>query len=153
MGKIFDAVTTFLKEDGWPVRRIGKDLAYSVTFEGENGEWACVAQVVEEENLFLFYSACPVAAPPERRAAAEELLNRINFNLKVGDFEMDLADGHIRFRTSLDVTGHTPGALLINQVVYTNVLSMDKYLPFIKAVLEGTMTPADAAAAAAKQEG
>jgi hypothetical protein len=148
MGKIFDAVTTFLKEDGWPIRRIGKDLAYSVTFEGENGEWACIAQVVEEENLFLFYSACPVEAPEAQRPAVAELLSRLNFNLKVGDFEMDFADGHIRYRTSIDITGHTLGALLINQVVYTNVLTMDRYLPLIKAVIQGSMSPGEAAAAA-----
>jgi hypothetical protein len=148
MGKIFDAVTTFLKEDGWPVKRIGKDLAYSVTFEGENGEWSCIAQVVEEENLFLFYSACPVEAPEDKRLAVAELLSRINFNLKVGDFEMDFADGHIRCRTSIDITGHTLGALLINQVVYTNVFTMNRFLPFIKAVVEGNLSPAAAAAAA-----
>ncbi len=146
MGRIFDAVTTFLQDDDWPIHRIGRELAYSVTFEGENGEWSCIAQVVEEENLFLFYSACPLEAPPDRRAAVVELLSRINFNLKAGDFEMDFADGNIRFRTYLDVTGHTPGPLLINQVVYANVLTMDKYLPAIRAVIQEGVSPAEAVA-------
>lgn len=148
MGRIFEAVTTFLQEDGWPIQRIGNDPAYSVTFEGESGEWTCIAQVVEEENLFLFYSACPVEAPPDRRLAVAELLCRINFSRKVGNFEMDFADGHIRFRTSFDSSGHDPAALLIHQMVYINVFAMDLFLPFIKAVIQGSMSPAEAMAAA-----
>lgn len=146
MGKIFDAMTTFFKQDGWPIHRIGQDLAYSMAVEGDHGKWTAIAQAWEDDNIFLFYSACPVEAPAGRQPLVAELLTRINFTLVVGNFEMDFTDGHIRYRTSIDITGHQLGALLIHQLVYRNVLTMDKYLPAIQAVIQGERSPVQALA-------
>ncbi len=136
MGKIFEAVTRFLTADDWPIKQIGDDLAYSVTCQGQNGEWACVAEAIEEKNIFVFYSACPVEAPEEVRPRVAELLTRINYGRLIGNFEMDYEDGHIRFRTSIDITGHEIKPFMISQLVYANVQTMDQYLPAIKKVIE-----------------
>ncbi len=146
MGELFDVVTTFLQADGWPLQRIGQETAYSMTAEGEHGRWTCIAQVVEEEALVLFYSACPFTVPVDRRVAVGELLHRVNFSLLIGNFELDWEEGHIRYRTSVDLRGQRPGALLISQLVYRNVLTMDKYLPAIQAVIQGKLSPVQALA-------
>jgi hypothetical protein len=134
MGKLFDSITTYLEADGWTIQQVGDELMYSMTVEGENGSWPCIAQVFEEDDLFVFYSACPVVVPEEKRGELLEMLNDVNYNLVYGNFEMDSSDGHIRFRTSIDITGHDLGAFLIQQIVYRNVRTMDIYLPIIKGM-------------------
>jgi hypothetical protein len=134
MGILFDSVTTYLQADGWTIHQVGDELTYSMTVEGEHSSWSCIAQVFEEENLFIFYSACPFDVPEEKREELLRLLNDINYNLVYGNFEMDSINGHIRFRTSIDITGHSLGAFLIQQIIYRNVNTMDTYLPQLKGM-------------------
>ena len=75
-------------------------------------------------------------APGERMAAVAEFITRANYGLIIGNFELDFSDGEIRYKTSLDVEGDRLSQALIKQLVYTNVLTMDQYLPGILAVLE-----------------
>jgi hypothetical protein len=63
--------------------------------------------------------------------------------MEIGNFELDFDSGEIRFKTSLDVTGDRITPDLIKQLVYINVLTIDRYLPSIQAVLDGA-TPVDA---------
>ncbi|WP_017662953.1 hypothetical protein [Baaleninema simplex] len=59
---------------------------------------------------------------------------------------MDYSDGEIRYKTSIDVEGSQLDNALIKQLLYTNLLMMDKYLPAIEAVIAGTQTPEEAIA-------
>ncbi|NEQ30985.1 MAG: YbjN domain-containing protein [Leptolyngbya sp. SIO4C5] len=54
----------------------------------------------------------------------------------VGNFELDFSDGEIRYKTSLDVEGDRLSQASIKQLVYTNVFTMDRYLPGIEAVIK-----------------
>jgi len=47
---------------------------------------------------------------------------------------MDSSDGHIRFRTSIDITGHSLGAFLIQQIIYRNIHTMDTYFQQIQVM-------------------
>ena len=64
----------------------------------------------------------------------------------MGNFEMDYSDGEIRFKTSIDVSGDRITFALLRQLIYTNVLTMDQYLPSIMAVIYGNATPEEAIA-------
>lgn len=154
MGIIFEAMTAFFERDDWPVTRMGDDPALSATVRGDNGYWACVAQAVEAQRLFLFYSASPLDVLPDRRAPVAEFVTRANYGTLLGNFELNLEDGDLRYKTSLSVQQIPDETLreddllhrLIRQLVYTNTAMMDRYLPGIKAVLEDDMAPAEAIA-------
>lgn len=155
MVKLFETMVGFLVEDDWPVTPIGEEYAVSMTFAGENGEWPCIAQVDETLGRMLFYSASPGDVPADRRPAMAEFVTRANYGMLIGNFELDLDDGDLRFKTSLDVRdvdGLDQPALaqLIRLIVYTNVLTMDRYLPGARAVADEGV---DAAAAIAAIEG
>lgn len=72
-----------------------------------------------------------------------EYLTRANYGLPLGNFEMDFSDGEVRFKTSLDVEGEeymlTPA--MIKSLVYSNVLTMDRYLAGMMAVIYGDASP------------
>ena len=83
------------------------------------------------------------AVQPKQQPDAAELINRVNFGLRIGNFEMDVEDGVLQYRTSIDIEGEpqqlTP--LLVKHLVYANVLTVDKYLPAFRALLEDGHSP------------
>jgi hypothetical protein len=64
----------------------------------------------------------------------------------IGNFELDLVDGEIRFKTSNDVKNDRLSSALFQPLVYTNVVMMDRYLPGIMAVIYGGVSPENAIA-------
>jgi hypothetical protein len=110
-------------------------------FAGKNGKWLCYAIAREEEHQFMFYSVCGTKTPEDRRAAVGDFLTRINSGVAVGNFEMDYTDGEIHYKTSISVDGDRLTVALVKNVVDANVVTMDKYLPGIMAMILDDMTP------------
>jgi hypothetical protein len=134
---LMDAVLQFFEDDGWDVTVQPDNPIVWMGFEGTNDEWKCCMQVRESEQQILFYSICPRRVDVSQRPAMAEFLTRANYGMVIGNFEMDYADGEVRFKTSVDVEdAHLTGALL-HHIVYANLLMTDKYLPGITAVIEG----------------
>lgn len=142
-GKIYQAMLNFFSEEDWEFTKLQGKLILRLAFQGKNGQWNCFALANEDQHRFLFYSICPLEISSINRIAIAEFLTRANFGMEIGNFEFDVDSGEIRFKTSLDVTEDRITPALIEQLVYANVLTIDRYLPGIQAVLDGT-TPADA---------
>ena len=65
-------------------------------------------------------------------------LTLANYGLLVGNFEMNLDDGELRYKTSLDFEGLDELPLqLVRNLVAANVRTMERYLPGLAAVAEG----------------
>lgn len=144
METIYDAVAAFFKADDWDVLPLPEQDAMRLSAEGNNGQWSCYAQVLEDQDQFIFYSVYPGNAPESKRASMGELLARMNFGLALGNFEMDYDDGHIRFKTSIGADANLLNSELVRRVVYANIAAMDRYLPGITALLEDdNRTPAE----------
>lgn len=146
-GPIFDAFVRFFQEDNWHFEQLPGKPILKLGFRGDNGSWKCYAQAREAQHQFVFYSILDVNVPPKRRQAMAEFLTRANYGLVIGNFEMDFNDGEVRYKTSIDVEGDRLTSALIKQMVYINVLMMDRYLPGIMSVVFGNADPAQAIAA------
>jgi hypothetical protein len=140
------AIVAFLKENNWPVSELDEESMLRTGFAGDNGEWNCYFKVREEQEQILFYSLFPINAKQAVRMAMAEFLTRANYALAIGNFEMDFDDGEIRYKTSADVEGIELQPIFIKNLVHSNVVIMDRYLPGIMAVASGTTTPEEAIA-------
>ena len=89
---------------------------------------------------------CPLKAPERKEADMMEFLTRASYGLIIGNFELELEDGEIRYKTRIDVEEAELTAPLIKPVVYANVLTMDQYWPGLLAVLFGGASPDEALA-------
>ena len=142
MGQLAEKVKEFFVSDDWRFSELDEG-ALRMGFSGRNGNWTCIARPREDRGIFLFYSIAAVNVPPEKRAAVAEYLARANYGLPLGNFELDFSDGEVRFKTSLDVEGEeymlTPA--MIKSIVYSNVLTMDRYLAGMMAVIYGEASP------------
>ena len=148
MEQVFDAIANFFKEDEWEFSQLEGQPILQMGFTGDNGNCMCQAQAVENEEAaqFLFYSVCPVKVPEDRLLAVAQFLTRANYGIVIGNFELDLDDGEIRYKTSIDVKDDRLSSALCKQLVYTNLVMMDRYLPGIMAVIYGGLSPEGAIA-------
>ncbi|MEH2032173.1 MAG: YbjN domain-containing protein [Nostoc sp.] len=145
-GDIFEEMVNFFKADDWPFVQIEGQPVLQIVFQGENGKWTCYANTRIEQQQFIFYSLCSVNAPEDKRLAVAELLTRANSGMLIGNFELDFADGEIRYKTSIDVEGDRLSYAIIRRLVYANVTMMDRYLPGIMSVIYSNATAEDAIA-------
>ena len=141
MTPILDTVKVFFETDHWSFFQIPDQPLFFVQFQGENGRWKGLAQADDEHAQFVFYSISPIEIPEKYIAGVAEFLTRANFGMLIGNFEIDLEDGQIRFKTSIDVEGSRLDTAMVKRLVYTNVLTMDKYLPGIKSIIQDDAGP------------
>jgi hypothetical protein len=137
-GELLADLRTLFRENGWPFSDVrGAPVLFS-ELSGNLGRWKFYAHVVEEHDLILLYSVCPFRVPEERRSEVSEFLTRANYGLAAGNFELDFADGEVRYKTALQ--RHVDGldAATLKRVVRANGIAMETYLPGIGAVITGT---------------
>ena len=146
MGRIQDAVAAYIGGREWPHTVEGDRVSFPGF--GSNGAWTVYAVAREDDEQLLVHSVLDEDVPPARRTELALFLTRANFGLVLGNFELDLEDGELRYKTSVDVEGAALTEPLIDHLVLANVATVDRYLPGIRAVAAGT----DAATAVADVE-
>ena len=140
----WDTLGAFLEDDGWyPQQLEGKNI-YRLLFDGKNGRLTCFADLRMNLAQLLFYAIAPIKAPEETRLAVSEFITRANFNMRIGNFELDFSDGEVRYKSSLDFEGVELLPPLIRNTVYPAVNTMDRYLPGLMSVIYGGKTPFEA---------
>jgi len=141
---IYDAIIRFFSEDDWEFAKLKGESVLRLAAQGKNAQLTCYAKALEERHIFIFYSIAPLQVPKKKRRAIAELIARINHGLLLGNLELNFETGEIYCKTSIDVTGDRLTHALIRNLVYTNVLTMDRYLPGITAVLTEGTSPQEA---------
>ncbi|MEL7039540.1 MAG: YbjN domain-containing protein [Cyanobacteria bacterium J06592_8] len=98
------------------------------------GGWTCYALARELQQQCLFYSECPIQIPEELWPAVSDFLMRANYGMPIGNFEMNLENGQIRFKTGIDIEGDRLSVPLFKAMVKANLTMMAQYLPGIVLV-------------------
>lgn len=143
--RLRDAVAAYFTKRDWPLDVRDDYLATLVT--GKHGEWTAFLDVREAEDHIAVHSMVPVEVSPEMRTTMALFLTRVNFGLPIGNFELDLDGGETRFKTSVELGGLEPSEGIIERLFIANIVTVDQYLPGLRAVLGGE-DPAVALAAA-----
>jgi|GEM_PF-3273800 len=141
VSKILDVIVNFFQNDDWKFSQLPGKACLRMGVKAENGEWECLAQAREEQEQFIFCSICPEEVPENKRLSVAEFLMRANWGLQIGKFTMNLENGEVRYETYINVKGDRLSLPLIKNVVYINILTMDRYLPGIVSVTRGSISP------------
>ncbi len=139
--RAFETLGEFLEEDEWYPQRMEDRYIYRMGFSGANGQFACYAQIRVDLEQFLFYVMAPVKVPEDRRMLCAEFITWANYGLRIGNFEMDLQDGEVRYKSSLDFQDEPLTENLIKFAIYPAVQTVDRYLPGLMKVIYGAATP------------
>jgi hypothetical protein len=149
----FITLGQFLQTDEWHPQQLEDKYIYRMGYTGQNGQTTCFARIMPELEQFLFYVIAPLKAPEDARPAVAEYITRANYGLRIGNFELDFADGEVRYKSSLDYEGEVLTPQLIKNAIYPAVQSMDRYLAGLMRVIYGNQPPAEAIAEIEGQAG
>lgn len=143
MTPLFQLLVTTLKDSEMDFNVAEQHEIIRIPIEGEAGRWRAFARVLPSKKLVM-YSVADSHVPEGRRLAMAEFITRANFGVVIGNFEMDFADGELRFKTSIDSGGEVFAPELIQRLLDANLAHMNKYLPGIMGVAFGDLAPAEA---------
>ncbi|MDZ7879017.1 MAG: YbjN domain-containing protein [Saprospiraceae bacterium] len=106
----------------------------------DSGKYHCIADVDEDSHRFIFFSVCPTNVPSAKRREMAELIIRINYNLFLGNFELDFEDGEIRFKTSIIYESIELTPTIIDNIITSNLFAMDKNIAIITTFAFGGLS-------------
>ena len=127
----------YLESDGWTYELLESHSTIAFGFEGKNGKWHCMVQTREKENQLIFYSSLENGIPETMIEKIMRFITIVNYRLVVGNFEMDISDGELNYKTALDLDGIDPPQSLIRNIIQTNLATFDRHLLGINSIIEG----------------
>ena len=136
-GPLLAALKSVFGENRWPYSEVHGLPVLLSELSGALGRWPFYAHVLEDKELILLYSICPLRAPEGRRREMSQFLMRVNHGLAVGNFELDFEDGEVRYKTVLQLQGDELDAAALRRLVRANGIAMETYLPGIGSVIAG----------------
>lgn len=143
---LFDRVRSLMRESDRPFVERFTPHVLELTVVGRSGPLPLYLSVLEESEEIIVHSVAPFLATALDYGRTTEFLARVNHGLSQGTFELSFASGQLRFRTSIYVDQLQLSARLLQKVVMSNALLMDKYLPALASVVLDGESPAQAIA-------
>lgn len=113
--------------------------------ERSEGSWTLQASLYSDGAVLVVVSILPDAVAEDRRAEVASLLGTVNWDLMLGNAEMDAGAGTVRFRTGLFLAGEALTELQANAVVRSNIGTSALVFPAVAAVVAGEATAGEAA--------
>ncbi len=139
-----DLIKAVLDEQNWKYLESGGTIRLDV--EGESASWSSFIRP-ENDGCFAYYSILPAKAEEERIKIISELIHRINFLVRIGDFEINLSDGSARGQILFKTYGLITETLvkdnpdeakeIIRRTIAYNMLTMDYYSKTLFKVIYG----------------
>lgn len=146
-GRLLSLALSFLADAGIEVDVLGDTVAAGV-HQGTNGSIDLVVHSREQAEQLLAYARFPEVVPEDRRAEVMELVTRINPQLPGTWLELDLDEGRVSARCTLNARGtQVTDDTFAENVIWMALSTMDEYLPAIQAVAFEGLDVADIHAA------
>lgn len=146
---IANAINNFLTEDEWNFsfdeqRGLFK---FGLCLKGKIKKISYVVDVKEDEYIVYAISPLGVDDDDEKMMASmAEFICRANYGLKNGNFELDMRDGEIRFKSFVDCEGITPTLEMVKNRIHCPAAMFDRYGVGIVDIIFGNTTAKDAIA-------
>lgn len=142
-------VETVLTSIGWEPERTDVESVFRVDFSADNiPVLDALADVRVDFERFLFYLNFRDRATPQSRAQIMEFVTRANSELIVGNFELNLDDGSVRFKSSIDFTGAQLTEPLVRDAIRSAMDAVEYFADAFVAVVRGEKSALQALASA-----
>lgn len=86
----------------------------SLGMQGDGMEWAFLFRINEDNKLIAVYGVLPFTLYPEQISAGVALATQINYDLMLGNVEVDIRDGEVRFKNAIDTECTTLDERVLN---------------------------------------
>ena len=142
--QIKDAVENFLRKDDWNFKTNTERGIIEMGINLKSKLHKADIYINLKENSFCVDTVLRVGADKDSRANIAEFITRANYGLTHGHFEMDYSDGEIRYHSSHYCGDTSPSYEQVENTIYVNVVTVDRYGDALLKVLYGFATPEDA---------
>jgi hypothetical protein len=143
-GVLKTLVTGVLEKRGWRLNALDEN-ATLVVVDGEHARYQLLLITSDELDLLSCYCILPSLVRPAARPSVVDMLNRINWSLAIGNFDLDPDDGQVRFRSALHVQGLTPTETAVENLIDGAVATVDRCHDLFLRVERGDASPQAAA--------
>lgn len=111
----------------------------------KNGTFDTFIDIRLGDEIVLIYTRSHIAVPENSRLRISELITLVNYNMKLGNFELDMTDGELKYKTVFvyDSAYKTSGKVFEDNF-YASIFTMDTYFPAFMSVIYGRALPVDA---------
>lgn len=123
------SLKAFLDKQGWSYSKGKNDNLILFGISGANGNFQCIADIDEKSKYFIFLSIIGTRVSEEKINILLGAINKINYRLPLGNFEMDITSGEIRFKTGLFYNDLDFNENIIENIIVPNLLYTDTYIP------------------------
>jgi len=129
--RYFDKQEWQYSEYGAKVDDTQQTTHLSLRMRHKGVECGYLFRIQERNGLLAVYGILPFTIPDSHKSAALLLLTQINYDMIVGNLEMDVNDGEIRYKNALDVEvmGISPQIIdhLLQSVVAMTTVAYDVF--------------------------
>ena len=108
--------------------------------------------ILVREDSFSTLTTIPLAADEGNRIAVAEYLTRVNFNMRNGNFELNMETGEIRFKTYVHVGAGDVDSAAARLAIMLPFMMIERFGDGLVEVLFGFKSPREAFAAAANSQ-
>ena len=137
---LLDRIRALLQVDGVP----SQDAREEICFLTKCQSLSVSMRIRLGPDLVLVFAQLPIFGPIYRRAALCEAIARANYGLYLGNFDMDLGDGELRFKSSLPINDSEPSDSQIRRILANSIGVVSHYGPALVDVACMDLEPAAA---------
>ena len=147
--EIASVVRQFLDEDDWNYS-FDKEkglFRFGVSLSGRLKNVQYVVSINQHD--YNVYAISPVSADAEdaeQMRKMSEFINRVNYGLKDGNFEMDFRDGELRYRCYVNGDGALPTVRMVDESIRCPLIMYNRYSNGILQMVFFGMSAEDAVA-------
>ncbi|MBR0278490.1 MAG: hypothetical protein IJQ75_00725, partial [Synergistaceae bacterium] len=84
------------------------------------------------DDSYTVYARSPIEADCDDKNVMKEMSDficRANYGLRNGNFELDMTDGELRYKTFVDCDGITPSEEIVKGSIIIPAMMFDRYAP------------------------
>lgn len=137
---IFAAMVDAFDQLPWPNQIHAENRAVTLNLTAEHASYALYFHVPAPLRLIGSRVSAGFRVPEAKRVALCEALNRANYGLRIGNFEMDMRDGEVVFRIGQDCTA-LPDMLLLERMISTSIDTFERYVPALMRIMYADISP------------
>lgn len=140
----YATVRTYLARTGWDATEDAARNLFTAHRDGEFCPLGFYFRVFPERCEFAFYIVPEIEVPDFKMTEASEYICRVNSGMRIGNFELDFSNHHVRFKSSLCFKGCDLSEALIDAAITPALAAFDEYFVGLGRVLAGIATPVQA---------
>lgn len=143
---LMDGLVGFLKAAGWHYQIVEPGALIRASARSEHGTWVVYLRADESSRRVVCHTLMDLNIPTELRPRVLEYLSRVNYQLPLGSFDMDVDSGDIRFKTGAEVPAGLFSTAAARALATAGVHASERYFSGVLAVVYSGLSPTAALA-------